>query len=236
MGKVNLDRRRNRDALAFVLFGCALAVGSVSAQENRPSWATRGELRDRFRDVTKALKWPPLSDRPGESEGEEFRLLMGSGTDWPGMVFRTSRTSPNATGSAAFWWVHGPLSQSIRNSFTEGPSKTCKRMAHAGNVEVCELARHEPRAGWNSIWASSAAANAHSLVLGRPPVSPSDKDTVVAAIQWSDGSQVGELFATRDTSGAGGRETRAVVCLVQLLLDKPDLPAAEGRESQSWCR
>jgi hypothetical protein len=236
-GTVKLDWRNRFYGFLLALAGCSLMAGNICAQESPAPLATRAELRERLRDVTKALKWPSLSEKRSATEPEEFRVLVGSGTELPGVVVRTSRTPGNATGSAAFWWVRGPYSQSIRKSLEEGPSKTCKRMAKSGNVEVCDLAESKSRRDWSSVWGSRAAAEVRSLVLDprTTAAAGSEGDTIVAAVLWFDGSRVAELFPARDTSATGSRPARAVVCLLQLLFYQAIPEAAEEPNPLEEC-
>jgi hypothetical protein len=225
-----VSARRER-IVSLALVGCVLVARNIDAQETPRPMATRAELRERFRDVTKALKWPTMGRKRSATELEEFRVLVGSGSELPGVAFRSSRTSANATGSAAFWWIRGRYSQSIRKSFEEGPTTTCKRIDHSGYVEVCDLARPISQATWSSIWASGAAADVRSQVLKRPAVGGSDEDTAVAAVQWFDGSRVAELFQGRDTSVAGSQRTKGIVCLVGLLFERA-APPGPGEEAE----
>jgi hypothetical protein len=228
---VKVDGRNAYYGALLVLVGGGLVTRNVWSQETVPL-ATREELRERFGAVTKALKWP-LPAQTSDSSVEEFRVLLGSGTDFPALVVRTLRRGGTATGSAAFWWVRGPYSESIRKSFREGPSKPCKRIAHSGNVEVCDLAEPRSRRDWSSVWDSKAIAEVRSLAFEqRHPVhSDSEGDTVVADIQWSGGSRSIEFLPVRDTSLAKDRAAKAVGCLVVLLF-RQAAPEAVVDESE----
>jgi hypothetical protein len=210
------------------LFALGILAGHVVAQDRHNVPATRDQLRQRSADVAQALSWP----KADESATEEFRIIAGSGDGFPGMAFRSRRKDSSATGSAGFWWVRGQFADAIRRTMSDNRDQACKRFTRSGGVEACELTPQQ-LPDWNSIWSLKATNDMRTLVLkSSKRAGASEPDSVVAAIQWRQGSQTGELMLSTDTTATTVETRKAFRCLFQALVPQP---AEDEPEDDSPC-